>query len=156
MKTESIYRRSVTHVRSYRVSSIEIELCLRTDPARPLVRSYCLAIRELGTRPRFQPLCVPIGMEFVAALMAALHQIEDDPDRKGRISLPNSLILTCEPPHYVIGDGKAAHFVFPLLDNLREFANAIKSAIAPNRKSADCPNTIVRQLRRKQSVLNPS
>jgi hypothetical protein len=125
----SIYRRSVTNVRPYSVSSYEIELCLRTDSARPLGRSYCLAIRALGEQPRFQPLCVPVGMEFVAALMAALHQIEDDPNHKGRISLPNSLVLTCEPPQYVIGDGKAACFVFPVLDNLREFANAMESAI---------------------------
>ena len=130
----SIYRRSVTNVRPYSVSSYEIELCLRTDSARPLARSYCLAIRALGERPRFQPLCVPVGMEFVAVLMAALHQIEDDPNHKGRISLTNLLVLTCEPPQYVIGDGKAACFVFPVLDNLREFANAMESAIAPNRK----------------------
>ena len=125
----SIYRRSVTNVRPYSVSSYEIELCLRTDSARPLARSYCVAIRALGERPRFQPLCVPVGMEFVAALMAALHKIEDDPNHKGRISLPNSLVLTCEPPQYVIGDGKAACFVFPVLDNLREFANAMESTI---------------------------
>ena len=114
----SVYRRSVINVRPYSVSSYEIELCLRTDSAEPLARSYCLAIRALGKRPRFQPLCVPVGMEFVAALMAALHQIEDDPNHKGRISLPNSLVLTCEPPQYVIGDGMAACFVFPVLDNL--------------------------------------
>ena len=125
----SIYRRSVTNVRPYSVSSYEIELCLRTDSARPLARSYCLAIRALGERPLFQPLCVPVGMEFVAALMAALHQIEDDPNHKGRISLPNLLVLTCEPPQYVIGDGNAACFVFPVLDNMREFANAMESAI---------------------------
>jgi len=83
-----------------------------------------------------------VGMEFVAALMAALHQIEDDPNHKGRISLPNSLVLTCEPPQYVIGDGQAACFVFPVLDDLKEFINAMESAIAPNRKSADRPNTI--------------
>ena len=124
----SIYRRSVTNVRPYSVSSYEIELC-RTDSARPLARSYCLAIRALGERPRFQPLCVPVGIEFIAVLMAALHQIEGDPNHKGRISLPNSLVLTCEPPQYVIGDGKAACFVFPVLDNLREFANAMESAI---------------------------
>jgi hypothetical protein len=69
-------------------------------------------------------------MEFVAALMAALHQIEDDPNHKGTISLPNSLILTREPPQYVIGDGKAARFVFPALDNLKEFANAIEEHFA--------------------------
>ena len=80
-----------------------------------------------------------VGMEFVAALMAALHQIEDDPNHKGRISLPNSLVLTCEPPQFVIGDGKAACFVFPVLDDLKEFINAMESAIAPNRKSADRP-----------------
>jgi len=80
-----------------------------------------------------------VAMEFVAALMAALHQIEDDPNHKGRISLPNSLVLTCEPPQYVIGDGKAACFVFPVLDDLKEFINAMESAIAPNRKSADPP-----------------
>jgi hypothetical protein len=80
-----------------------------------------------------------VGMEFVAALMAALHQIEDDPNHKGRISLPNSLVLTCEPPQYVIGDGMAACFVFPVLDDLKEFINAMESAIALNRKSADRP-----------------
>jgi hypothetical protein len=132
----SVYRRSVTNVRPYSVSSYEIELCLRTDSAEPFARSYCLAIRALGARPRFQPLCVPVGMEFVAALMAALHQIEDSPNHKGRISLPSSLVLTCEPPQYVIGDGEAACFVFPVLDNLREFADAMESAIAPNRKRA--------------------
>ena len=126
----SIYRRSVTYVRPYSVSSYEIELCLRTDSARPLARSYCLVIRELGERPHFQSLCVPVGMKFVAALMAALHQIEDDPDHQGRISLTNLLVLTCEPPQYVIGDGKAACFVFPVLDNLREFANAIEEHFA--------------------------
>jgi hypothetical protein len=84
-------------------------------------------------------------MEFVAALMAALYQIQDDPNHKGTISLPNSLVLTCEPPQYVIGDGEAARFVFPVLDNLREFANAMESAIAPNRKSADRPNTTARE-----------
>jgi hypothetical protein len=129
-KQKSIYRRSVTNVRPYSVSSYEIELCLRTDSARPLARSYCLAIRELGERPRFQPLCVPVGMKFVAVLTAALHQIEDDPNHKGRISLTNLLVLTCEPPQYVIGDGKAACFVFPVLDNLREFANAIEEHFA--------------------------
>jgi len=82
METKSICRRSVTNVRPYSVSSFEIELCLRTDSARPLARSYCLAIRALGEPPCFQPLCVPVGMEFVAALMAALHQIEDDPSTK--------------------------------------------------------------------------
>ena len=86
-------------------------------------------------------------MEFVAALMAALHQIENDPSHKGMISLPNSLVLTCEPPQYVIGDGKAACFVFPVLDDLKEFINAMESAIAPNRKSADRPNTIARATR---------
>jgi len=138
-KQKSIYRRSVTNVRPYSVSSYEIELCLRTDSAPPFALSYCLAIRALGERPSFQPLCVPVGMEFVVALMAALHQIEDDPNHKGRISLPNSLVLTCEPPQYVIGDGKAACFVFPVLDDLKEFINAMESAIAPNRKSADPP-----------------
>ena len=138
----SIYRRSETNVRPYSVSSYEIELCLRTDySARPLARSYCLAIRALGERPRFQPLCVPVGMEFVAALMAALHQIEDSPNRKGRISLPNSLVLTCEPPQYVIGDGEAACFVFPVLDNLREFANAMESAIASKSEKCGSPET---------------
>ena len=63
------------------------------------------------------------------------------------ISLPNSLVLTCEPPQYVIGDGKAACFVFPVLDDLKEFINAMESAIAPNRKSADRPNTIARATR---------
>src|SRR5262249_3339699 len=110
----SIYRRSVTNVRPYRVSSYEIELCLRTESAWTLATSYYLASRALGERARFQPLCVPVGMEFVAALMAAVHQIEDDPIHKGRISLPDSLVLTCEPPQYVIGDGKAACFVFPV------------------------------------------
>ena len=80
-----------------------------------------------------------VGLDFVAALMAALHQIEDDPNHRGRISLPNSLVLTCEPPQYVIGDGMAACFVFPVLDDLKEFINAMESAIAPNRKSADRP-----------------
>jgi hypothetical protein len=84
-------------------------------------------------------------MKFVAALMAALYQIEDDPNHQGSISLTNLLVLTCEPPQYVIGDGKAACFVFPVLDNLREFANAMESAIAPNRKSADRRNTIAWQ-----------
>jgi len=137
----SIYRRSVTNVRPYSVSSYEIELCLRTDSGRPLALPYCLAIRALGERPRFQPLCVPVGMEFVAALMAALHQIEDDPNHKGRISLPNSLVLTCEPPQYVIGDGEAACFVFPVLDNLREFANAIESAIRVARQKGNIKAT---------------
>jgi len=137
----SVYRRSVTNVRPYSVSSYEIELCLRTDSAEPLARSYCLAIRALGKRPRFQPLCVPIGMEFVAALMAALHQIEDSPNHKARISLPGSLVLTCEPPQYVIGDGEAACFVFPVLDNLREFANAMESAIASKSEKCGSPET---------------
>ena len=144
----------MTNVHSYSVSNYEIELCLRTDSARPLARSYCLAIRALGEPPCFQPLCVPVGMEFVAALMAALHQIEDDPSHKGMISLPNSLVLTCEPPQYVIGDGKAACFVFPVLDDLKEFINAMESAIAPNRKSADRPNTIARATR-SPSVRTP-
>jgi len=154
-KQKSIYRRSVTNVRPYSVSSYEIELCLRTDSARPFALPYCLAIRALGERPSFQPLCVPVGMEFVVALMAALHQIEDDPNHKGRISLPNSLVLTCEPPQYIIGDGKAACFVFPMLDNLREFANAMESAIAPNRKSADRPKQqSPGSQRRKRQVLS--
>jgi hypothetical protein len=135
----SIYRRSVTNVRPYSVSSYEIELCLRTDSARPLARSYCLAIRALGERPRFQPLCVPVGMEFVAALTSAFHQIEGDPNHKGRISLPNSLVLTCEPPQYIIGDGEAACFVFPVLDNLREFAKAMESAIASKSEKCGSP-----------------
>jgi hypothetical protein len=59
-------------------------------------------------------------------LMAALHQIEDDPNHKGRISLPNLLVLTCEPPQYVIGDGKAACFVFPVLDDLKTFVSDIE------------------------------
>ena len=137
----SVYRRSVTNVRPYSVSSYEIELCLRTDSAEPPARSYWLAIRALGERPRFQPLCVPVGMEFVAALMAALHQIEDSPNHKGRISLPSSLVLTCEPPQYVIGDGEAACFVFPVFDNLREFANAMESAIASKSEKCRSPET---------------
>ena len=138
----SIYRRSVTNVRPYSVSSYEIELCLRTDSGGPFARSYCLAIRALGEqRPRFQPLCVPVGMKFVAALMAALHQIEDSPNHKGRISLPGSLVLTCEPPQYVIGDGMAACFVFPVLDNLREFANAMESAIRVVRQKGNIKAT---------------
>ena len=80
-------------------------------------------------------------MKFVAALIAALHQIEDDPNHRGRISLPNSLVLTCEPPQYVIGDGEAACFVFPVLDNLREFANAIESAIRVARQKGNIKAT---------------
>jgi hypothetical protein len=93
-------------------------------------------------------------MEFVAALMAALHQIEDSPNHKGRISLPGSLVLTREPPQYVIGDGKAACFVFPVLDNLREFADAMESAINSNRKSADRPNTIAREPEAQADFVN--
>ena len=93
-------------------------------------------------------------MEFVAALMAALYQIEDDPNHKGTISLPNSLVLTCEPPQYVIGDGKTACFVFPVLDDLKEFINAMESAIAPNRKSADRPNTLAREPEAQAAFVN--
>jgi hypothetical protein len=83
-----------------------------------------------------------------------LHQIEDRPNHKGRISLPGSLVLTREPPQYVIGDGEAARFVFPVLDNLREFADAMESAINSNRKSADRPNTIAREPEARADFVN--
>jgi hypothetical protein len=63
-----------------------------------------------------------------------MQSIEDDPDRKRSIPLCDSLVLTCEPPKYVIGDGKGVPYTFASLDDLKNFVSAIEEHFALPKK----------------------
>jgi hypothetical protein len=109
----------------YRQSCFKTGLELRTRRDSRGRRSHSLTIRRGAALRRFK-----INYEVRSALASAIEAIGKDPNSANKFVLSDeSLSLTCEPPKFVLGDGKEPQYAFPAFRNLTRFYENLAKAV---------------------------